>query len=212
MRRIPLLALLGLTLWMSAGAAAAASTPGTLSSTEYQQIVSLQSDVAGKAAKGLPALISAVATCRRLNPVSSLVGAERNDCIAALTWAESNAHIVARLKVCSSRKTIDSRFACLLPDYSKLSAAVRVLYHAEVHLHALATAREFNKTCVLGLGDGPKAIAHEAQMVRYASRMVLAMRGRDALAAGKWGSLYDAATDEAEASASRAPLTACPHD
>lgn len=48
-------------------------------------------------------------------------------------------------------------------------------------------------------------------MAKDITKMVAAMHERKLLAVQKWGSLYDAATAEAESSAAKVSVVLCPH-
>ncbi len=211
MSRFRLLAALGATLLLATGTAHAATTV-TLSSAEYEQLTQIQSYASSsKSIKTLPGVEAALASCRRLDPVSGLVRAERNDCAAAFDWVATNVHIIARLKVCEHRNTVNGRFACLFPDYRNLSLAVRGLYRAEAAVNRVATNRGFSSACVEAVGNSPQAIAAEQRMSQDAARLVSAIRARNVLQVQKYGGLYDADTAESESAASKKPLSACPH-
>jgi hypothetical protein len=211
MRRLSLLTLLGVLLAMSTGVAAADSSPAVLTNAEYQQLVLLQGQYTAKSLKSLPALEAAQAKCNKVRPVSALVGAERADCRDGFSWLIASVRIESKLKGCARGTTVNRRLACLLPYYQKLSVAVRGLYHADAYVNRVASGRHFNSTCVRALGDSAKAIAAEGRMATDASRLVSAIRTRDALSVQKYGGLYDADTADAESAGSKTPLTVCPH-
>ncbi len=211
MSRFRLLTALGATLVLATGTAHAATTV-TLSSAEYQQLTQIQSYASSsKSIKTLSGVHAALASCRRLDPVSGLVRTERNDCAAAFDWVATNLHILARLKVCDRRTSVDGRFACLFPGYRDLSIAVRGLYRAEAAVARAATNRGFSNACVEALGNSPQAITDEQRMSQDAARLVSAIRARNVLQVQKYGGLYDADLAESESAASKQHLSVCPH-
>jgi hypothetical protein len=209
MRKLSLITILGVTLALSAGVAAAA-TPANLTTTEYQQLLAFQADT-NKPLKTLGALEAAQKYCRSLSPVSALMRADRTDCKASFGWAAASLKALDRVKACAHTKTVATRFPCLLSSYARLSGTVRALYHAEKHVYGAVVARGFTGPCLRALSDGPKAIGDQAHMTSDIAKMVSAMRSRNALAAQKWGSLYDAATAETEAAASKTSMAVCAH-
>jgi hypothetical protein len=202
-----LLAVVGL----SGAAAGASTTSGVLTSTEYQQLTTIQSKVSTKSVKSLATLEAALRTCDQVHPASALVGTELADCRASLLWLEASSRILANLKRCSHKPDVNARFDCLLPYYSRLSVTVRALYHAELAVNRAATARGFTKTCVDTLGEPPKAIVAEAQLAKDTSRLVSAIRRHDAIGVQRYGGLYTADFADVERDGSHAPLSVCPH-
>ncbi len=211
LRRLGLLVLLGALLATGTGVAAADSSAGVLTSAEYQQLVVLQGQYSARSLKSLPALEAAQTKCNEVSPVSALVGAERTDCRNGFAWLITSVRIESKLKGCASGATVSGRLRCLLPDYQKLSVAVRALYNADAYVNHLASGRRFTRTCVQALGDTPKSIAAEGRMATDAARLVTAIRGRNLLGVQKYGGLYDADTADAESAGSKASLSVCPH-
>lgn len=209
MRKLSLISILGVMLALSTGVAAAATSPA-LTSTEYQQLLAFQADTS-KPLKTLGALEAAQKYCRTLSPVSALMRSDRTDCKASFDWAAASVKALDRVKACAHTKTAATRFPCLLPSYARLSSTVHALHHAEKHVYGAVVARGFTGSCLRALSDGPTAIRDQAHMSSDISKMVSAMRTRNVLAAQKWGRLYDAATDETEAAASKTSMAVCPH-
>ncbi len=210
MRKLSFLAILGIMLTLSTGVASAATAP--LNATEYQELIALQNMYAGtKSLKSVTALESARQHCQQLSPVSALMRAERADCKAAFQWLGANVRTLVNLKSCSKQTTVNRRLSCLLPSYIGIKVSARALYRAEERAYNASVARGFSHTCVLALSDGSTAIADEARMASDMSKEVSAMHSRNLLSVQKWGSLYDAATAEMEAAASKASVSACPH-
>jgi hypothetical protein len=210
MRKLSLVAIVGMLLAVSTGVAAAATA--TLTPTEYQELTALQNVYAGtKSLKSVAGLEAARRHCQQISPVSALMRAERADCNAAFQWLGATVKAVLKLKPCSKQKTVNGRFSCLLPVYARIKATISAMYRAEKRLYNASVARGFGHTCVLALGDGSKAIAAEGRMTSDISKMVSAMRHRNLLVTQKLGSLYDAATAEMEAAASKVSVSACPH-
>jgi hypothetical protein len=205
-RKLSLITLLACAIAASTAAASAA----TLTSTEYQQLLGFQSSAA-KATKTMAALKRAERSCGALSPVSAMMRAYRHDCAATFTWLQDSIAVLKTAKGCAHQPTVDARFACLTPVYSRLARAVRTMYRDEQRVYRAVVARGFSGSCRSALSDGPKAIRHEAQMVADMARAVTALHHDNVFAAQKWGSLYDAATAETEAAASRVSVSVCPH-
>jgi hypothetical protein len=212
MRKLSLLTILLSIAALSTGAAASAAASPSLSAAEYQQLLNFQTSSSTKSVKTLAGIVRTQRTaCGALSPVSALMRADIPDCNATFEWLEDSVRALARAKVCAHRTSVAGRFGCLLPDYSKLSRGVRAMYHAEKRVYSAVLARGFSGACVGALSDNPTALKAEARMTTDITKMVSAIRRGAALAAAKWGSLYDAATAETEAAASKASVTVCPH-
>jgi hypothetical protein len=212
MRRLNLLALTAVTLALcGTGVAVGDSSPGVLSSAEYQQLTSIQGQYSAKSLKSLPGLEAAMRACDRVSPISALVGAERSDCRAGFGWLVSSVQVVSKLRSCEHASSVDSRLSCLLPGYRKLSTAVQTYYRADVKVNDAAAARHFTKTCVEALGDTPTAIAAEGRMARDASKLVSAIQNRNVSGVQEWGNRYDSDTADAESSGSKLQISVCPH-
>jgi hypothetical protein len=209
MRKLSLIAAVGL-LALSTGVAAAATTP-SLTSTEYQQLISFQGAASAGSLKTLGAIEAAQKRCRALSPVSRLMRADRKDCTASFEWVEATVRALDRVKACAHTKTVATRFPCLRAAYVRLERSVRAFYHAEQRVYHATLARGFTGACMRALSDDPKALAHEAQMSKDLGKMLSAMQRGSLLATQKWGSLYDAATAETEAASSRTSVGVCPH-
>jgi hypothetical protein len=210
MRKLSLITTVGVVLALSTGVAAAATTP-SLSSTEYQQLISFQGAASAGSLKTLGAVEAAQRRCHALSPVSQLMRSDRTDCNASFEWVEASFSALGRLKACAHTTTLATRFSCLRSAYVRLERTVRALHHAEQRVYHATLVRGFTGACVRALSDGPKALAHEAQMGDDLAKMLSAMRRRSLLATQNWGRLYDAATAETEAASSRASVGVCPH-
>src|SRR5579875_599670 len=210
MRKLGLLTILGVVLAMSTGVATAAGA--TLTTTEYGELVALQSVFADTTSlKTVAAVESLGRSCQQAGPVSGLMRAERADCDAAIKWIDANVKAVLRIKACAKQTTVAGRFGCLLPSYTGLRDTIRAVYRAEKRVNSAARTRGFRGRCVLALGDDAKSIADVARMANDMSQMVAAMRRHNVLTTQKWGGLYDADTAEMEAAGSKVPVSACPH-
>jgi hypothetical protein len=210
MRKLSLITILGVVLALSTGVAAAATA--TLTPTEYEELIALQTVYAGtKSLKSVRALEIAGQHCQQLSPVSALMRAERTDCKASFKWLGATVKALDKLKPCSKQTTVNGRFSCLLPSYTSVKVATRALYRAEKRAYSASVARRFSHTCVLALSDASRAIADEGRMASDMSKLVSAMHSRNLLSVQKWGSLYDAATAEMEAAATNVSVAACPH-
>jgi len=210
MRKLSHLAALGVVLALSTGVAAAATSP-SLTSTEYQQLISLQGAASAGSLKTLGAIEALQKRCRSLSPVSRLMRTYRADCTASTVWVEASFEALQRVKACVHTHTVAARFACLGGAYAHLERTVRGLYRAELGVYRATVARGFTGACVRALSDGPKALADEKQMESDLAKTLAAMRSRNLLATQRWGSLYDAATTESEAAATHASIGVCPH-
>lgn len=211
MRKLSLITIVGALLAMSGAVAAAGAASPTLTRTEYRALLSVQAAGSIRSVKTVADVQRAQRACRDMSAVSAFMRADRADCNATYGWLEASVKALLRVKACAHRTTVDSRFACLTPSYARLGSTVRTMYHAEQRAYRAVVARGFTGACRRALSDGPKAIAHEGQMTIDISHMVSAMRSRSVLAAQKWGSLYDAATAEAEAAAPKVSVIVCPH-
>jgi hypothetical protein len=212
MRKLSLLTILLAVATLSTAAAATAASSPSLSGTEYQQLLHFQTSSSTKSVKTLAGVVRTQRiACGALSPLSALMRADITDCNATFEWLEDSARALARAKRCAHLTSVSARFGCLLPAYSKLSRGVRAMHRAEKRVHGAVLARGFSGACVGALSDNVKALKAEARMTKDVTKMVSAIRRRAALAAAKWGSLYDAATAETEAAASKASVTVCPH-
>lgn len=211
MRKLSLLTLFAIVMALGTAVTTAQAAAPSLTSTEYQQLLAFQHSTSTRKLKTLASIESAKRSCRKLSPASPLLRAGRSDCNATFSWLEATVHALARIKACAPQHTVAGRFPCLMSAYSRLAARVRGLYRADSHLHAVVVARGFTGACERALSDGSQAIAHERQMANDITKLVAAMHQRKLLAVQKWGSLYDAATAEAEASAKKASILTCPH-
>jgi hypothetical protein len=212
MRNLSFLTILFTVVALSTGVAVADTTSPALSSTEYQQLLHFQSAASTKSLKTLAGIVrTQQRACGALSPVSALMRADTRDCNGTFEWLEDSVRALTRAKGCARLTSVASRFGCLLPAYSKLGRGVRTMYRAEKRVHKAVLARGFSGACVGALSESPKALRAEAHMTTDITKMVSAIRSRAALVAAKWGSLYDAATAETEAAASKASVAVCPH-
>jgi hypothetical protein len=209
MRKLSLLAVLGVVLALSTGATAATSP--SLTSSEYQQLISFQGAASAGSLKTLGAVEALQKRCRSLSPGSRLMRTYRADCTASIVWVEATLKALQRIKACAHTHTVATRFACLGGAYERLERAVRALYRAERGVYRATVARGFTGACARALSDGTKALADEKQMGSDLAKMLAAMRRRNVLATQRWGSLYDAATAESESAATHASIGTCPH-
>ena len=95
MRKLSLITILGVMLALSAGVAAAATSPN-LTTTEYQQLLAFQADTS-KPLKTLGSLEAAQKYCRSLSAVSALMRADRTDCKASFDWAAASLEALDRV-------------------------------------------------------------------------------------------------------------------
>jgi hypothetical protein len=209
--QLPLIAILAVVLAMSTGVAAAAASP-SLTSTEYQQLISFQAAASVGSPKTLAAVEALQTRCRTLSPVSRLMRTDRADCAASFAWVEASFKAVERLKACAHTRTIAARFGCLRGAYVRLERTVAALYRDELSVYRATVSRGFSGACERALSQPRKTLVHESQMRGDLAKMVAAMKHDNLLAVQKWGSLYDAATAETESTSSHSPsVGVCPH-
>jgi hypothetical protein len=172
MRRLSLLAILGVTLALCTGVAAAAGG-GSLTAFEYQQLVSTRDKLKSdnlRTAKGLNAAIWA---CEQIQMATQLLTEERADCVSQLQMSKFGAVMKSYEADCVAYKSVAARLTCLLPPYEQFYGQVAQYYRAESTIHRIATARDLGEKCADLLSDTPYVISEEKR-ARDAIALIIA--------------------------------------
>jgi hypothetical protein len=153
-RLVPLTVVVALLT--SCGVATAAALGGSLTSFEYQQLVTTRDKV--KTAKGVNA---AIWDCEQIQMQTPLLTQERSDCISELRLLTFDSVMQSYEKDCSAYPSAAARLQCLLPPYEKLYETEATYYRAESRIHQIATTRGLGEACADLLSDTPIVISEE---------------------------------------------------
>lgn len=157
MRRILALTLIALTS-LSTGVASASS--GSLTSYEYEQLVSLQERTKALNGTGLKAVRAALWACEQIQMQTPLLTEERAACDALAQIGVGSLSLKQAVPACISHNpSVGTRLACLVSLYGRIYTASSSLYSSEQRLNAIVRARGFGARCAAFLGVPPRAIA-----------------------------------------------------
>lgn len=165
MRRLAAVICIALLAGFSAGIATAATSGGTLTSTEYYQLSAARTRLKSVNVKTPQGLNTAILDCEEIQEQTPLLTEERADCAAQLRIGGSTAAMQAAEPVCAVRKSVAARLRCLLPVYKRLYTQSAIFYHSELKIRQIAIARGLPSRCTNLLADTPHVVALEKQMV-----------------------------------------------
>jgi hypothetical protein len=193
-----------------ATASAAAAPRGVLTKAEYQQLLAAEKRVKVLSSKNPQGFTEADSICTRIKSVSPLVGAVRSDCMALVAFGNESTKADNAATTCALDPPSEQAvLRCLLPTFQIYHADAKAFYLAETRVAKLAAARGFDAKCVAVIGDTPKTIVAEADLVDDLKQMVSALRNGNL---NELQMVSDRIDKDADALNPRASsLSVCPH-
>ncbi len=194
----------------SAGNALAASR-GVLSGAEYQQLKGAQQRIrALSSANDQHRLSRDAVLCRRIDAVSTLIGAVKRGCLALVKLAGDDQLLNSRATKCGINPASEAALlTCLVPAVKRYHADAEAFYRAETHVVTIARQRGFSSRCVSVIADSPSNISAVGQLASDLSAAVTALQHQDPSALQNLSVQIQSVAKSFKPSPHR--LAACPH-
>ncbi len=209
MRRAPALIALALCACLAVcGVAAAAAPTDLLTTSEYQQLKTAQTQLRNLGSHGSLARFRRI--CEGLQPSTALMHAERADCLAMGTFGYDGIQANAAADRCTAKgSTVPQMDSCMLPSFKSYRASTHAYYVADRHVDTVAHARGFSNGCVAVLGNSQRIITAENRLATDLIAFVNALRRASLTALQAAAKRVDA--DGRSIGDSVASVARCPH-
>jgi hypothetical protein len=211
--RLILLAVVA-TLGASCGVAAA-STGGSLTNTEYQQMQAAQTRLKGTHTTNPLKLYKAMLwACEQTQMETPLLSSERSICD---DYAQINIFglgMKPEVTACAARyHDAKARLNCLGAIYARWDQSIQGFYASEVEALQIATARRFSGQCLAFLAGTSAQLTYAGKLATVTKQIIAATRHDDLtdFEADSGIFITDAARLQAANSQDTSKLAACPH-
>jgi hypothetical protein len=215
MRKLSLITILGVMLALSSGIAAAATTGGSLTSAEYQQMQGVQTRLAATHVTNPLKLYKAMLwACEQTQIETPLLGAERSTCDDYALMNIFGLGIKPEVAACAARyRVADERLSCLGAIYARWDRSILGFYTSEVEALQIAAARQFSRPCITFLAGTSAELSYAGKLAAVTKKIVTVARQGDLTGFEADAGIFitDAARLQAAESHDNSKLAACPH-
>jgi hypothetical protein len=190
------------------GVAAGAAPTDLLTTSEYQQLKTAQTQLRDLGSHGSLARFRRI--CEGLQPSTALMYAKRADCLAMGRFGFDGIEANAAADRCTARgSTVAQMDRCMLPSFETYRASTHAYYVADRHVDTVAHARGFSNSCVAVLGNSQRIVAAENRLAVDLNAFVNALRHASLTGLQAAAKRVDA--DGRSVGGSAASVARCPH-
>lgn len=163
---------LALALAMGTTAAAASTSKGVLTQSEYQQLTSMFTRLDAAKGTSISSLKKRESICRHTDGVTVLVSDEKASCLGFAGEEIAAQGVETVVKRCDAKATVSEQLNCLIASYRLFYRSLESEYRILQRLEHLDKTRGFSNGCVAILGGAPKGVATYGRVTRDAGQVL----------------------------------------